>query len=108
MKKLNNKGSTLVLVIIVLAIVSVFAVVALSISLYNFQMKITDKNVKDNFYSAETVLDQICVGLQGDVSKAYSGAYSEVMQNYNSISDNETADMKEARRNKFEKSFLKT
>lgn len=107
MKKLNNKGSTLVLVIIVLAIVSVFAVVALSISLYNFQMKITDKNVKDNFYSAETVLDQICVGLQGDVSKAYSGAYSEVMQNYNSISDNETADMKEARRNKFEKSFLK-
>lgn len=78
----NNKGSSLVLVIVVLAFVGILATVALWTSLTNYQMKVTDTNVTDNFYSAEGVLDQVCVGLQTDVSDALEMAYLDVMQNY--------------------------
>ena len=87
-KSLDNKGSTLVIVMVAMSIVAMLAVVALWISLLNFQMKTTDIEVKDNFYSAEAVLDQICVGLQKNVSDAYSGAYLDVMQNYSSLDEN--------------------
>lgn len=87
MKKLNNKGSTMVLVTVTLAIVGILAVVALWITLINYEMKITDSKVKDNFYSAESVLDQICTGLQNDVSDAYNFGYDKVMQNYTMLDE---------------------
>ena len=37
---------------------------------------------------AEGVLDQICTGLQGDISKAYSAGYTKVMENYSDSSIN--------------------
>ncbi len=77
------------MVIIVLALVGILATVALWISLTNFQMKITDRNVTDSFYSAEGVLDQICAGLQGDASEVLDGAYNTVMQKYASLSEAE-------------------
>lgn len=89
MKRGNNKGSTLILVIVAMSVIAVLAVVALWISLSNLQMKVTDEKNQDNFYSAESVLDQICTGLQGDVSAAYTSAYTVVMQQYNSLSEEE-------------------
>ena len=44
-------------------------------------MLLDEKNT-DNFYSAEGVLDQICTGLEGDMSAAYTEGYSKVMQSY--------------------------
>lgn len=89
MKSKNNKGSAFVMVLVILAIVGVLAAVAMWVSLVNYQMKLTDVKVKNNFYSAESVLDQICVGLQGDVSEAYEGAYKRVLVDYMLLSDNE-------------------
>lgn len=86
-KSLDNKGSTLIVVMVAMSIVAMLAVVALWISLINFQMKTTDAEVKDNFYSAESVLDQICTGLQVNVSKAFSTAYLDVMQNYSMLDE---------------------
>jgi hypothetical protein len=76
-----------VLVIVVLAFVGILATVALWASLTNYHMKVTDKNVTDNFYSAEGVLDQVRVGLQNDASDALSSAYKFVMQQYASLSE---------------------
>jgi hypothetical protein len=73
----------------VLAIVGILATVALWISLTNFQMKVTDRNVTDNFYSAEGVLDQICAGLQNDVSVAIDEAYNSVMQRYATLAEDD-------------------
>ena len=98
-KSTNNKGSALVAVIVAVAIVGVLAVIALWISLINYQMKTTEKDAKDNFYSAETVLDEICVGLQSDVSEAYNIAYTNVMQTYSSLEE-------EDRKNQFIKEFV--
>jgi hypothetical protein len=84
--KKNNKGSTIVLVLVVMTLVGIFATVALWLSLNNFQMKITNQNVTDSFYSAEAVLDQIKAGLQNQVSEAYTEAYSELLNNYTNLS----------------------
>ena len=81
-KKLNDKGSTIVIVMIAMSIVATLAVIALWISLANYQMKTTNIKVKDNFYSAESVLNQIRTGLQGDVSEAYNEALTEVFEKY--------------------------
>lgn len=81
-RKLDNKGSTLVLVIVAMSIVAILAVVSLWISLANYQMKTTNIKVKDNFYSAEAVLNEIRTGLQGDVSVAYTTALTDVFEQY--------------------------
>lgn len=77
------------MVIVAMAIVAVLAVTVLWIALVNLQMKVTDEKNTDNFYSAEGVLDQICTGLQGDISKAYSAGYTKVMEEYSDSSSNE-------------------
>lgn len=92
-KRLNDKGSALVTVIVACAVLGLLAVVSLWASLINYQMKITDTKVKSNFYSAETVLDQICVGLQSNVSDAYNKAYTTTMQKYSALSEDERNNM---------------
>ena len=69
----------------------------------NLQMKVTDEKNTDNFYSAEGVLDQICTGLQGDISKAYSAGYTKVMENYSDSSINEAG-----RQSIFAQEYLKS
>ena len=92
-KRLNDKGSALVTVIVACAVIGLLAVVSLWASLINYQMKITDTKVKSNFYSAESVLDQICVGLQSNVSDAYNKAYTTTMQKYSALSEDERNNM---------------
>ncbi|MBQ8822792.1 MAG: hypothetical protein IJZ82_09130, partial [Lachnospiraceae bacterium] len=81
-KKLNNEGMALVLVIVVIALVAIFASVLMSLALVNFKMKMTEREAKKNFYSAEEVLDQIHIGLEKVVSDAINEAYSKAMQTY--------------------------
>lgn len=81
-KKLNNKGMALVMVIVVIALVAIFASVLMSLALVNFKMKMTEREAKKNFYSAEEVLDQIHIGLEEVVSDAINEAYAKAMQTY--------------------------
>ena len=87
MTRKDNRGASLIMVVIAMAIVALLAVTVLWMALINRQMKVTNKKNTDNFYSAEGVLDQICAGLQGEVSKAYKAGYSDVMQNYSTLSE---------------------
>lgn len=89
MTRKDNRGASLIMVVIAMAIVAVLAVTVLWMALINRQMKVTNKKNTDNFYSAEGVLDQICAGLQGEVSKAYKAGYSDVMQNYTTTNESE-------------------
>lgn len=103
MKRNDNRGASFVMVVVAMAIVAVLAVTVLWIALMNLQMKVTDKKNTDNFYSAEGVLDQICTGLQGDISKAYSAGYTKVMENYSDSSINEAG-----RQSSFAQEYLKS
>ena len=71
-----NRGSALVMVISVVAIIGILAAALLSVSLLTYRMKNTYKNSTRNFYDAESVLDDINVGLQEDVSIATGIAYT--------------------------------
>ena len=80
--KLNNNGSTMLIVMVALALISILATTLMAMSYMNYNMKVTELNSKKNFYSAESVLDQINVGLQKEISDSVEGAYIRSMQNY--------------------------
>ena len=87
--KLNNSGSTMMIVVVAIALISVLATVLMSMSYMNYNMKVTEYNSKKNFYSAEVVLDQINVGLQKEMSDSLEDAYVRSMQRY-TLDDDET------------------
>ena len=78
----DNKGSVMVMVIVIIAFIAILVSVLMFVSFSGYQMRAVDRRGKDNFYTAETVLDEINVGLQGEISGALSKAYNEVMNNF--------------------------
>lgn len=89
-KEDRNKGAALASVIIAMTVVSVLVVAIIFAAYTNFNMKVVDKKSTDNFYTAESVLDQISGGLINEMSTGYTRAYTEVMSsygNYTTIAD---------------------
>ncbi|MDD3414412.1 MAG: hypothetical protein PHY47_10475 [Lachnospiraceae bacterium] len=84
--KIHNEGSAIIMVIVVMALVGILVSVSMWLSMTNYMMKATDKKAKDTFYSSETVMEQILVGLQGEASDALEKSYLEVMQHYSEFS----------------------
>lgn len=78
----DNRGSSLALVMTIMAVVGILGAVLLSVSLVTFRMKETYMESQGNFYDAESVMDAIYVGLQQDVAEAAGKAYSWTLQNY--------------------------
>ena len=87
--KKDNRGSAIIIIIVVIAFVSILISTLYTVVAINVQMKSIDRSSKKNFYSAEGVLEQINLGLQEEMSIAAEKAYKEVMQNY-TTSKNET------------------
>ena len=81
-QRINNKGASLVTVIITVGFVGVLVSIVMMVSLINFKMKRVNAYAKDTFYSAEQVLDEINIGLQRYASDSLSVAYMDVMENY--------------------------
>ena len=82
-KKSNNKGSSVVLVLVVIAFVGTLVAMSSFMTYYNWMAKYNDKQTKINFYSAEAALAEINAGLQNVVSNAMSDAYAYALQNSN-------------------------
>lgn len=78
----DNRGSGLIMVLIVIAFLGILSGILMFASYGGYKMRLVDKQNKDNFYTVETVLDEINVGLQNEVSEALALAYQDVMQNY--------------------------
>ena len=85
----QNKGSSIVIVIVAIAFVGILGATILWMSLNNYLMKATDARHKASFYSAETVFEQIIAGLQEDASAAADASFSLVMQRYATINESE-------------------
>lgn len=83
--KLNNEGSALLTVIVVVAFITVLATTMLYITGMNYQMKQTDYQNKKSFYRAEEALDGLKAVLAEDMSDAFQYAYQEVMVQYASL-----------------------
>lgn len=98
--KRDNRGSAMVVVIVIIAFVSILISTLFTLSTVNIQMKSVDRKAKENFYSAEGALEQINMGLQNEISLASTDAYTHVMKNYSETS------LEVQRRQKFNDKFL--
>ena len=102
----DNKGFSLVTVIIAVAFIGILGMLVLYIALQNFNMKTAGIKGKDGFYTAEQALEEIRLGLQQDVGASMSAAYIEVMEDYNKKSDSADTVLDELRQKEFEETFL--
>lgn len=80
--KKNNKGSTLILIVMCIAFVSVLGTLLLSLTVSNLQMKAIDHKSKSNFYNAETALDEIKAGIGEETAAALETAYKSIMEKF--------------------------
>ena len=102
----DNKGFSLVTVIIAVAFIGILGMLVLYIAFQNFNMKTAGIKGKDGFYTAEQALEEIRLGLQQDVGDSMSAAYIEVMEDYNKKSDSADTVLDELRQKEFEETFL--
>ena len=103
-KKDDNKGSALVLVIIAIAFVGTLVAMLVYLVYFNYLMKFSDRQAKNNFYTAESALDIIKTGLESDVSDAMMSAYYTVKQSSAGVSPaNQQADFQA----EFQKALIK-
>ncbi len=100
LKKLNDKGAALILVMVTVLFITVLASLLMYATAINYEMKTTDYRSKRSFYGAEIPLEQLRVQLAEDVSKATEDAYKHVIVNYN------TLDNPGLRESEFEKVFF--
>ena len=80
--KSNNRGASLVLVIVVVTFISILATMLLYIAGNNYLMKITELNTKKNFYATETALEEAKEGLCLICAEAAEDAYVDTMVRY--------------------------
>ncbi len=85
--RLNDQGAAIVVILIVIALVSVLASMVMYMSYANYVMKANESGSKNNFYSAEAVLDQINSGLQTHVSVAIGAAYDVASQTTTNVNE---------------------
>jgi len=85
--KLNNKGSAIVTVLIVIIFVSILATTILYLAGRNARMKATDRQTKESFYETERTMEEIKAGLVRISSLAYEDAYRRVISEYASYNE---------------------
>lgn len=80
--KSNNKGSTLVTVIIAVSLVGILASLILIVTQNSYVTKSVDNQSKNNFYSAEEVIDQLKLGIQNEIAASMVDAYYDVIADF--------------------------
>lgn len=90
--KLNNRGSAIVTVLVVVAFMTILATIMLYISGSNFQMKVADYRTKESFYQAEIPVEELRAQLVEDVQTAFAKAYIAAMSEYSGSGDAQNAE----------------
>lgn len=85
-KRMDDRGSSIVTVMIAMAFIGVLATAVLWTSYLNYRMKVNNLRTKNSFYSAETAVEQIVTGIKKDVvSVSINKAYGEVINNWDAL-----------------------
>ena len=80
--KKDNRGSSLVMVVISIAFIGTLVAMMVYLVYYNYLMKYTDRSAKNNFYTAESALNEIKAGIEQDVSDAMVESYYKVISEH--------------------------
>ena len=76
----NDKGSTLITVIVAIAFVTILVSIILGTTLVNVRMKGIDRRTKDDFYYAERSLNDIYTGLGQEMAKFAGDEYDKAFK----------------------------
>lgn len=78
----DDRGASLLAVLIIMVVVSAIAVVITKITIVNIQMKEVERGTKKNFYSADAIMDDLRTGAREQAEAALENAYVDVLQHY--------------------------
>lgn len=90
--KLNNKGYTLNLTIILMIVVTIICTSCLAIVIANYNMKKSESDVSSSTYTAETAIDDIRSGIQQQCSEDMKVVYTTLTSSMNTIPWNKLDD----------------
>lgn len=80
--KLNNAGSAIVTVLVIIAFITILATTILYLAFSNYKMKLTERKAEEQFYLTETTLEEIRANLALLVSQSVEEAYIEILPIY--------------------------
>jgi hypothetical protein len=78
----KNKGSSIIMVLLAMAFISILGTILLSMAYTGFEIKAAQAKGERAFYSAETALDEVRAGVQNIVSDCIARAYTLMLQEY--------------------------
>lgn len=85
--RMDNRGATLVVVVVALALLGILASIILYSTYINYMIKVTEAKANNNFYTGEMAMEEVKAGLEQEVSAAFSSAYLSIMQNYDAYDE---------------------
>ena len=88
-KLIQDRGSALITVIIAMFFIGVIASIVLSLSMKNLDVIRTGEKSSDNFYTAETVVDELKTKIKEKADDAIAEAYKEWLQQYSLLTEAE-------------------
>lgn len=101
--KLNNRGSSIVMVVVALGFIGIIVGALLSAAGYAYKLKLQQKNAQDNFYYVEQAMQEIYAGVGTHTIEEMKSAYTYTLENmvhfdtklgtYVTISDEEANQM---------------
>lgn len=83
----NNRGSSLLFVIISIAFVAILGTLLSQLTNINLQMKSIDRKAKTTFYTTETALNELQIALEDISGDAMKKAYTDIVQDYANITN---------------------
>ncbi len=81
MKRLNNKGSSLMFVLIAIAFVSILTAVIISAATTNYRLKVMNNRTQKTFYNAEIAVEEVYAGFGKDSCDALEECYLAIAKN---------------------------
>ncbi len=80
-KKLNNRGSSIIMVVVSIAFISIIVGALLSTAGYTYKLKMQDLNAKDNYYYVEQAMQEIYAGVGTNTVNKMKDAYNYTIEN---------------------------
>jgi hypothetical protein len=81
--KLNNRGAGIITVMIGILFLTAFGSLLLILSYSGFEMRVSDRESKQNLYDASAVMEEINAGVQEACSDAIVSTYADVLVHFN-------------------------
>lgn len=100
----DERGSSLVMTIIAMAFISLLAVAVITLTVTNIRLKLAQKGSQKNFYTTDSIMDEVRAGVDDMVASAAVEAYMEAFSSYGASLSGGSDTLTE----KYNKKFLET